>query len=215
MMAGGRVGRLLTTVLSIAVATGAGCSKSHVPPPARNLAAEAVELLSYGDVRTVAEKMHYPPNYTPQERKMDIAATGNGLDLAAREFGRLSEPKEHAGVAAFYEVGGSGGDVAYLSSLSPHYSAQVLYEAKFAKLGKGYIRITVIQLAADSPFEILGVYFGLPVKDPHSKQAILEITRKQLIQMGVPITPEVEQQMAASLTPVRYPAPQGSSQHVQ
>jgi len=139
----------------------------------------------------------------------------NNWDLAAREFGRLSEPKEHAGVAAFYEVGGSGGDVAYLSSLSPHYSAQVLYEAKFAKLGKGYIRITVIQLAADSPFEILGVYFGLPVKDPHSKQAILEITRKQLIQMGVPITPEVEQQMAASLTPVRYPAPQGSSQHVQ
>ena len=63
----------------------------------------------------------------------------------------------------------------------------------------------VIQLTATSPFEILGVYFGLPAANPHSKPAILEITRKQLIHMQVPITPDVDRQIKESLKPVRYP----------
>jgi hypothetical protein len=108
-------------------------------------------------------------------------------------------------LAVFYEIGGSGGDVPYLSSLQPHYSDQFLYDAKFSKLGKGYVRVMVIQLTAKSPFEVLGVYFGLPSGDPHSKPALLAIMRKQLIQMGVPVTPEVERQVQESLKPVQYP----------
>jgi hypothetical protein len=153
----------------------------------------------------MAEMMHYPPTYTPEERKKDISSTGDGLDLIAREFGAISGLKAHTGIAAFYEIGGTGGDVPYISSLSPHYSAQFLYEAEFSRRGDGYIRVTVIQLTADSEFEILGVYLGLPASNPHSKPAILEITRKQLIHMQVPVTPEVERQIRASLRPVRYP----------
>jgi hypothetical protein len=108
-------------------------------------------------------------------------------------------------VTLCYEIGGTGGDVPYVSSLSPHESAQFLYEAKFSKLGDGYIGVTIIQLTADSQFEILGVYFELPVGNPRSKPAILAIMRKQLIQMHVPITPEVERQIKAALTPVRFP----------
>jgi hypothetical protein len=196
---------VLTAVLTVAVATSAVCSESDGPASARSLAARAVQMLSRGQVRSVAEIMHYPPTYTPEERKKDVSSTGDGLDLIAHEFGTISGVKAHTGVAAFYELGGSGGDVSYLSSLSPHQSQQFLYEAKFSKRGDGYIRVTVIQLTADSRFEVLGVYFGLPAADPHSKPAILAITRKQLIQMQVPVTPDVERQIQESLKPVRYP----------
>lgn len=194
---------LTTSVLGIAVVTATECFATDIS--AQSVAARAVQLLSRGEVRSVAEMMHYPPTYTPEERKKDIASTGDGLDLMAREFGAISGLKIHTGVALFYELGGSGGDVPYLSSLKPHASAQVLYEAKFSKLGSGYIRVSAIQLTADSPFEVLGVYFGLPASNPRSKPAILAITRKQLAQMHVPLTPEVERQIEKALQPVHFP----------
>jgi len=149
--------------------------------------------------------MHYPPTYTPEERKKDISSTGDGLVLVARDFGAISSLEVYTGTALFYEIGGTGGDVPYVTSLSPYYSAPFLYKAKFSKRGDGYIRITAIQLTADSRFEILGVYFGLPAANPHSRPAILEITRKQLIHMQVPVTPDMERQMRKALRPVRYP----------
>ena len=197
---------LITAALTVAASTSAGSSKSDGPASARSLAARAVQSLSRGEIRSVAEMMHYPPAYTPEERKRDMASTGEGLDLIAREFGEISAIQVQTGSAQFYELGGSGGDVPYLSALSPHYAAQYLYKAKFSKRGDGYIRLTVIQLTATSPFEVLGVYLGLPTANPHSKPAILEITRKQLIHMQVPITPEVDRQIKESLKPVRYPA---------
>jgi hypothetical protein len=196
---------LITTTLTVAAATYAGSSEGDGPASARSLAARAVQSLSRGEIRSVAGMMHYPPTYTPEERKKDMSSTGEGLDLIAREFGEISAIQVHTGSALFYELGGSGGDVPYLSSLSPRYAAQYLYKAKFSKRGDGYIRLTVIQLTATSPFEILGVYLGLPAANPHSKPAILEITRKQLIHMQVPITPEVDRQIKESLKPVRYP----------
>jgi hypothetical protein len=196
---------VLTVVLTVTVAASAACSESDGPASARSLAARAVQLLSRGEIRSVAEMMHYPPTYTPEEREKDMSSTGDGLDLMAREFGKISGLKGHTGLARFYEIGGSGGDVPYLSSLSPHYSTQFLYEAKFSKLGDGYIRVTVIQLTAESHFEILGLYLGLPAANPHSKPAIIGITRRQLIHMQVPVTPDVERQIERSLRPVRYP----------
>ena len=148
--------------------------------------------------------MHYPPTYTPEERKKDISSTGEGIDLIAREFGAISGLKEQMGVALFYETGGTGGSVPYVSSLKPHDSGQFVYDAKFSKLGNGYIKVTVIQLTAKSHFEILGVYFGLPAGNPQSKPALLKVMRKQLVQMHVPITPELERQIEQSLNPFRY-----------
>ena len=191
---------LTTTALTVAVATPAKCSES-----AQSLAARAAELLSRGEIRSVAELMHYPPTYTPEERKKDIASTGDGLDLIAREFGAISGLKTHTGVAVFYELGGTGGDVPYVSSLSPRHSEEFLYKAKFSKRGDGYVRVTVIQLTARSKFEILGVHFGLPMGNPRSKPAMKEMTRRQLIHMQVPITPEVERQIEQSLQPVHFP----------
>jgi hypothetical protein len=191
---------LITTVLTMAVAKSATCSE---PASARSLAARAVQLLSRGEIRSVAEMMHYPPTYTPEERKKDISSTGEFLDIMAREFGAISGLKVQTGLALFYTIGGTGGNVPYISSLKPHSSAQFVYEAKFSKLGNGFIRVTVIQLTAKSPFEILGVYFGLPAGNPRSKPALIKIMRKQLAQMHVPITPELERQMEQSLKPFR------------
>jgi F420-0:gamma-glutamyl ligase-like protein len=157
-------------------------------------------------MRSVAKAMHYPPTYTPEERQNDMSSTGAGLDLMAREFGAVTGLKPYTGTGMFFEVGGTGGDVPYLSSLRPHASAQYLYKATFAKNGVGCIRVMVIQLTASSPYEILGVYFGLPAANAHSRTAVLDVTRKQLIQMQVPVTPDVERQIEASLKPVRYPA---------
>jgi hypothetical protein len=187
----------------VTLATYAPCAGSQAS--ARSLADRAVQLLSSDDVRGVAAMMHYPPTYTPEERKKDMASTEQGLGLFVSEFGAISGAKEHTGVAVFYELGGTGGDVPYLSSLSPRYFASVLYEAKFSKLGDGYIHVTVIRLKADSPLEVLGVYFGLPAANPRSKPAILAITGKQLTQMQVRITPDIERQIQESLKPVRYP----------
>ena len=201
--------RLLTTSLLAAVLTVAlpkpfACAEGAGAASAQGLAARAVELISRGEIRRVAEMMHYPPKYTPEERQGDMSSTGGGLELLASEFGAISAVKPHTGLAMYYRIGGTGGDVPYVSSLSPHYSAEFLYSAKFAKRGDGYIAITVIQLTPRSKFEVLGVYFGLPTGNPHSKPAILAIARKQLIQMKVPITPDVERQMEASLKPVRF-----------
>lgn len=197
--------RFLLAVLLVVAGTLAGYSKSDGATTAQSLADRAAQMLSRGEVRGVAGLMHYPPKYTPEERKKDMSATGDGLDLAAREFGAISTLKPLTGVAVFYEVGGTGGGVPYISSLSPHASAQFLYEAKFAKRGTGFVHITTIQLTAESPFEILGVYLGLPAANPKSKPAILEVTRKQLIQMGVPLTPDITRQLKAALQPVRFP----------
>jgi hypothetical protein len=153
----------------------------------------------------VAEMMHYPPTYTPEEREKDISSTGDYLDLMAREFGEISALKVQMGVALFYTIGGTGGNVPYVSSLKPHHSEQFVYEAKFSKLGNGFIRVTVIQLTADSHFEILGVYLGLPTANPRSKPALMKIMRKELIHMHVPVTPELERQMEQSLKPFHYP----------
>jgi hypothetical protein len=194
---------LIACVLTVVVATSAACSGSY--SQAQGLADRAVHLLSRGENRAFAEMMHYPPTYTPEERKKDISSTVDVLDLFAREFGATSGLKEHKGIAAFYELGGTGGNLPYISSLSPHYSTPILYATKFSKRGDGYIQVTVIQLKADSPFEILGVYFGLPAANPRSKPAILEIARKELALMKIPVTPEMERQLKASLNPVRYP----------
>jgi hypothetical protein len=101
----------LTVVLAMAVATSAECSKSDAQASARSLADRAAQLLSRGEIRSVAEMMHYPPTYTPEERKKDISSTGEYVDLMAREFGAISGLKEQIGVALFYEIGGTGGNV--------------------------------------------------------------------------------------------------------
>ena len=186
------------------VALSAPAKSGNASP--RNVADQAVQSISRGEIRSVAETMHYPPQYTVEERGRDIASTGDGMSLMAGEFGAVTGVKLHAGAAVFYEVGGSGGDVRYLSSLHPKESGQFLYDATFAKRGAGYIRLTVIRLTAGSPYEVLGVYFGLPASDARSAPAILEVTRKQLIEMKVPITPEMARQMKASLRPVKYPS---------
>jgi hypothetical protein len=173
-------------------------------PSAQELATRTVGLLVRGEFQPVAESMHYPPSYTPAQRQKDVTTTAAGLDLTAREFGEISDPKLHAGSAEFYEVGGSGGSVAYLSSMKPYYSGQFLFDAKFSKLGDGYVRIAVIQLTADAGFEVLGVYFGLQAT-PHSKATLADITRRQLIHMNVPITPDLERQIDA-LKPIQYPS---------
>ena len=151
--------------------------------------------------------MHYPPTYTPEQRKKDRSSVGDGLGLMAMEFCALSAPKPQADSAVLFEVGSTGGDVPYLASLSASYVADFLYEATFSRLGAGYVHIKVIRLTPNSPFEILGVSFWLPAADSRSKAALVEITRKQLGRMNVPVTPDLVRRIEESLTPVQYVSP--------
>jgi len=178
----------------------------HDDVQAQALADRAVQMLTRGEAHAVAATlMLYPATYTPEQRKDDVASTGDGLSLLAQEFGGIAAAKVCAKTTDFYEIGGSGGDAAYAASLVPHYSAQILYEATFAKLGAGYLRVAIVQLASDGPLEIRGIYFGLPISNPRAKETLVAITRKELEQMKVPLTPEIERQIREALTPVRYP----------
>src|SRR5262245_14570387 len=106
--------RLIKTALTMAIAASGVTHESEAATSPESLAARAVQLLSRGDARSVASMMHYPPKYTAAERKADVSSTGDGLTFIAGEFGAASAVKALTGPWAFYEVGGTGGDVRYL-----------------------------------------------------------------------------------------------------
>jgi hypothetical protein len=116
----------------------------------------------------------------------------------------LAALKPQTGSAVLVEVGSPGGGVPHLAALSASYAADFIYQTTFSTLGPGYVHIKVIRFTPNSPFEILGVSFGLPAADPRSRAALVEITRKQLGRMRVPVTPDLVVQIEESLTPVPY-----------
>lgn len=177
---------------------------------AQGVADHAVQLLVHGQIRTVASIMHYPPTYTSEKRAKDVASVGANIEMTTRELGAISEVRAFQGLTTCYELGGTGGDLPYLASLSPDYLGDFFYEATYSKHGPGYLRIRILRLTPKSHFEILGVYFGLPMSDPRSKPVLVGIARKQLARMGVPVTPELVRQIEESVQPTKY-AP-GSTQ---
>lgn len=198
---------LIVAVVALALFAASSVQAAELGHPSSpaELAARAVELVAQGEVQRAALLMHYPPTYTPDERKDDIAGNTDGLHHLLEEFGAMSPPKPRTEATEYYEIGMTGGDNAYLASLKPQHTAHFLYEAKFSKVGPGYVHVIVVQLTATSPLEVLGVYLGLPAEDPHSKPAMLAIARQQLVRMKVPITPELEQQIEQSLKVSRFP----------
>src|SRR5262245_33424999 len=173
------------------------------PPDARVLGDRATKLLAQGDARAVVSLMHYPPTFTPEERQRDMAAGEASIQSILQELGEISHARAHEGVAAFYDVGGSGGTVPYLPSLSPEFVKDVVYEATYSKQGPGYVHLRIMRLNSKTPLEILGVYFGLPESDPRSKPAMLAIARKEMASAGMQVTPDIERQLEQSLQPVR------------
>ena len=102
---------LILAIIGLVSLTSVQPPESQDRPSAQELVARTVQMLVRGDIRSVAESMHYPPSYTAEERTKDVTSTGAGLDFTAQAFGQISDPKPHTELATFYEVGGSGGTV--------------------------------------------------------------------------------------------------------
>lgn len=145
-----------------------------------------------GDSRAVAELMHYPPSYTPEERKSDLTDVENGIRFLLERFGRVSDVKREEGHVSFFEVGGGGGDMGYWKSLSPMETVDVIYSAKFSKLGRGVIKIRIFWHGDGSAPGIFAVGFGLPVGRSDARTQIASAMRDMMSVRGEAVPPDFE-----------------------
>ena len=160
-----------------------------------------MEILQRGDASAFAAQMHYPPTYTPEERAKDIKGTGDGIDLALRELGSLSDVHPFSGSSITFDFSTTGGTVPYVASLSPSFSADYNYQVRYHVSGAGYIYLTVVRLTAQSPLEVLRVRFQLPVSDPRTFSELSSLFQKELELNGVKVTPDIKRQIEASIKP--------------
>jgi hypothetical protein len=152
------------------------------------LVSEFFARVSQGQLGEAAELFHYPPSYTGQERKDDVAAVALTLGLMTREFGTPGSPQPHTSYAMWYAVGGGGGDIPYWKD-HPHL-LDAVYRVSFSREGPGFVIFKFIEIGG--AIEIASVQYGIPADRAGAMERIREIGEIILKEKGFPSPPRRE-----------------------
>lgn len=140
----------------------------------KEVADRLIGYLQTGDLDAAVALFTFPAEYENAKLQEDTAHVKNSLRVALEEFGGILETKPLEGVAAYFDVGIAGGDVPFAHSFpNPR---RVKYEVRYAKKGKGYLLIDVVE--TNSEYKVLCCRFALPVLRPLAKEDILFVATK-------------------------------------
>ena len=151
-------------------------------PASRSL----VQVLSAGNMRTAAQALAYPANYSASELETDTKSVAEALRVLHSHFGQLSATEPEVEVVQFYEVGVGTGPQPFWweSSQPPSQTRQYIYRARFSRAGPGFIKIlTRTTPGGEQP---VSIYFGLSVSLPSSKARIEAAYQSLLDGIGLP-----------------------------
>ena len=146
-------------------------------PEAQEMANRAVDLLCEGDYEAVAELLHYPPSYTPEQLATDKADVRVGLELLAGEVGLCTAPEPQNQPVEFYQVGVSGGDVPYWQSLpNGGLDQSYRYKVRYGKLGDGIVQVTLVE--ESGKWAVRSVDLGLETAREGAREIMLDLGEK-------------------------------------
>jgi hypothetical protein len=168
------------------------------------MAKRVTSLLEAGDSNRVAQLLHYPPSYSEEERRADIADLQKMLAFFIDRFGLPSDLEIQDTPLSFYEVGASGGSLEYWANISPLEIRAFVYTARFSKLGPGILKIHLFQPAGQSKFELQGVAFGLKVSSPSARTIMIRTMVDLSKLMGRPMSPNDIEMLEQQLQPSEF-----------
>jgi hypothetical protein len=94
--------------------------------------------------------------------------------------------------------------VPYWASVSPYSEQRLYYSTRFAKLGPGYVVLSVCRVKGGPP-KLRAISFGLPTSSPTAKPKILDLSVNLLKRMGVPVSTEIRNSISEQLNATTTP----------
>lgn len=140
---------------------------------------EAIQLLRSNQFQAVANRMHYPPTYTPKELEKDRTDVSRALAFLASEFGRFESAERATGVFTFYNLEVRSGEANYWEKQQNNGQDGFLrYRVNYERLGPGFLKVSFYD--RNDVFELRSVSFELDASQPGAKYRIVEVGRRMM-----------------------------------
>lgn len=159
-----------------------------------------VQLLTQGRAGDVADHLHYPESESEAERARDRASIQQSLAFLLERFGtpesakRVQRPKKFDAI----DIGAGGADY-WRKQAAGSETEQLVYRARFQKVGPGIIAVSFVRLGES--WVVRSVAIGLDSETADAQQRMAALSRDLLAKLGAPAQGEAPAGRAASSEP--------------